>query len=165
MNTPTTTRFFGAGLCATALGLLSAPAGAAPPTPTIIQGFYQQSTDTVSLDGVLAASSCAQTQACFYLFTPVRAGKQLIITQISCTIPHNTGSVRVARLFPVKAGQQIFRTQYFVPVPTTNDRVGFSEPTLQLFTAGERPVVEVDFDQPVNIFGACTIAGQIKDAV
>lgn len=156
--------FRAAPLCVAALAALSLSPAAAQAPPITIDGFYQQSTDTKSLDGVSASANCANTQSCFFLFSRVKNNKQLIVTQISCTIPHNAGDVRFAALQPERNGQLLFRTQYFVPLPTTNDRVGFSEPTLQLFDGGERPVVEVVFDEPVNIFGSCTIAGRMQNA-
>jgi hypothetical protein len=162
MNTRAT-RLFTAWASAAVLAALSTSSGSAQ-APITIDGLYQQSTDTQSLDGIAAAANCSNTQSCYFLFSRVKNNKQLIVTQISCTIPHNAGDVRFAALMPEKNGNLVFRTQYFVPLPTTNDRVGFSEPTLQLFDSGERPVVQVVFDEPVNIFGSCTIAGRIQNA-
>jgi hypothetical protein len=157
------TRLLTAWASAALLAALSASSASAQ-APITIDGFYQQSTDTRSLDGVSASANCANTQTCYFLFARVKNKKQLIVTQISCTIPHNAGKVRFAALMPERNGNLLFRTQYFVPLPTTDDRVGFSEPTLQLFDSGERPVVQVVFDEPVNIFGSCTIAGRIQNA-
>jgi hypothetical protein len=159
-----TARLLTATASAFVLAALTASSAAAQAPPITIDGLYQQSTDTKSLDGLSASASCPNTQSCYYLFSRVKNKKQLIVTQISCTIPHNTGKVRFAALMPEKNGTLQFRTQYFVPLPTTDDRVGFSEPTLQLFDSGERPVVQVVFDEPANIFGSCTIAGRIQNA-
>jgi hypothetical protein len=156
-------RLFGACLGAVAFAALSVSSAAAQGTPITIDGIYQQSTNTQSLDGVVVSPNCANTQSCYFLFSRVKGNKRLIVTQISCTIPHNAANVRFAALMPEAGGTLLFRTQYFVPVPTTDDRVGFSSPTLQVFDSKERPVVEVVFDAPVNIFGSCTIAGQMKD--
>ncbi len=153
--------------CCVALGVLALAAVSATPSTaaaTTIDEFYQETTSTQSLDGVTASPNCPATQSCFFLFSRVKVGQNLVISSVSCTIPHNAGTARFAALMPQFKGALLPRTQYFVPVPTTNDRVTFNTQTLQLFKARESPVVQVVFDQPVNIFGSCTIAGQIRTA-
>ena len=49
---------------------------------TIIDGNYQQSTTTTSVTPSKPATCPAGTLNCYFLFSPVAAGKQLIVTHV-----------------------------------------------------------------------------------
>ena len=154
MNRPTSTVV--ALLLLASMGAAQAAIGPV----TIVDGNYQQSTSTTSVTPPKPAP-CPAASNCYFLFSPVPAGKQLIVTHVSCNIIANGGAPYWAYITVLSGGAPILREQHLVPVELISGAYAISNSTLQLFNSQERPVINVG---PGALTGRCTIAGQIKNA-
>jgi len=150
------------GLMALAVVGMTASAATGTIGPRIIiDGLFQQSTNTTSL-GSPIPGDCNPSSLCYFLFAPAPSGKQLIVTQVSCTLFVSTGELHSAILRIQRPdGSFVDTAQFLTPTKTAETRFAVNTTTLALIDKKLRPVLEVQATVSAQIFGSCAIAGQI----
>ena len=159
------TRRWYTGLTACAMVALSAAAALAAIGPLVtIGGFFQQSSNTTSVSPP-TAGDCNPSSLCYFVFGKAPAGKQLLVTHVSCTVFLSTGELHSAILRIQRGnGSYVDSVQYLVPVKTADTRYTISGSTLALYDQNQRPILEVQGTANAQIFGTCAVSGQIIDA-
>jgi len=128
----------------------------------IVGGNYQQSTTSVATNPATEGSSCADNSHCYFRFSPVPSGKQLVVTQVSCIVTVLGGSMVTAALWPYRNNETLplRRSSLVHSNPAANTFV-LNNTTLQLFVAGDRPLVRVQVSNATStVSGECNISGQ-----
>jgi hypothetical protein len=164
MTMPTHTRAFCwlAGVVAAALSASAASAEIFP--PSTIAGVYQQSTSTRSTSPP-ADTGCANTTGCDFVFSRVPSGKQLVVSNVSCSVASSAGFISLMQLVAQRPnGEILARAQNLQPVKTEGVQYFLNNTTLAAFDSRERPLVRIHVSTFTNISGLCTIAGQLSDA-
>lgn len=126
-------------------------------------GYYQDSTPKVSPDG-LTVGQCQGTDTCGLIFKLVPAGKQLIVTKVSCSITINEGYPLPLNLLTLRHSSIV--AVHHMPAIATGSPQSFavSETTLQLVDSGDHVVILMKFSEAASVLPDCTIAGQLIDA-
>lgn len=157
---------FGAMLIA-ALALFTSGAGQA--------GFlrlgedYQESSSTATGTPQQTGSCQQQIANCFFQFAVVPAGWELIVTHVSCLIYHSDNEVRKVALFPMKGNGMPERLSFLQsstwPSPMPGFAVLVNTEVKQLFRAGERPVIQIEYTGASFTEGTCTVAGVLRKSI
>lgn len=160
-------RGLGAALIGAFALCLSAAAATTGP-PTTFGGYYEETTSSTSPDNATPpgdAGSCIiiSTGTCYFIFSPVPAGKHLIVTQVSCYLITPGGDLTQATLFALRPnGKLAFRFQHLVINKADTEAYAFNNATLQLYNPGDRPVLQTISSSSAGPSGTCTIGGLIQ---
>jgi hypothetical protein len=152
-----------AGAVAAALSASAASAEIFP--ATTIAGVYQQSTTTCSISPP-ADTGCANTPGGGdFVFSRVPSGKQLIVSNVSCTVTVSAGFLSLIQLVSQRPNGDIpGRAQNLQPAKSEGTQYFLNNTTLAAFDSRERPLVRLNASTFANISGLCSIAGQLTDA-
>ena len=126
---------------------------------TVLGNFYQQTSNTQSIDGVHVAP-CTSTAVCNVLFQAVPSSKAMVIQHVSCLVNPVGGQVTGAYL-RTHSGQTVpYRVTDFLPDNAGNSYVNIA--VLHLVLANERPFITLN-RSGTGDFGLteCSISGQI----
>jgi len=153
--------FIATAVVATVAALAAAPASAGPgPDPAVMFGATLQQRSYISCAG---ANYCAAT------FSPVAAGHQMLVTDISCEaqVYSSTYYVVQSLLRPVAAGLSQGRAAYLTPVQLASTagvkRYRLSEPVKLVVNAGEMPVLSIAVNGTVpTVLLDCTITAAVR---
>jgi hypothetical protein len=131
---------FGA-ISGVALAVLSVAAGHAS-SLSIGQNYQESSNKTSSAPPV--AGACNALTYCYIEFTPVPAGKQLVVTQVSCALSVSAGNVTEMYLAPRRPnGTAVERFQILestkLPSNQPGSNVNVNNSAMQLFDQKDRP--------------------------
>lgn len=159
-----------AGAIVTALSavlLSAAPAQSA--SLQIGSSFQESSNKTASAPPV--AGACNGISFCYILFTKVPAGKQLAVTQVSCSLSVSSGTAEAVGMYlgVRRNAGAVERFTMLVPGTMPSNQPGYTlvlnSGALQLYEAGDRPEIFVGFKASASTTGFCTIAGQMTDVL
>jgi len=130
---------------------------------TTIGNNYQQTSDTVSENGVNQSTHCTNTQFCFVLFQTAPQQKPLIVQHVSCHLSVSPGVVRTARLVTRSGQDFVGRLSYLVPVHTEGAFWVINNPVMHLLKSGERAVIRLSSSVATD-WGAndCNISGKLQ---
>ena len=127
--------------------------------PTISGNYYDEGT----------FATCNTTSICKALFSPIPAGRKVLITQISCDIQAagNDAEIRGVSL-GIQAGSQFVRSKVILPnliytAAGNAQRTYVVSQPIQLLVAVNRPAVSTFFStnaDAINLF--CQITGTIS---
>jgi hypothetical protein len=162
---PSLSRRFRRSLLAFAVAALAPlPATAEIFDARLIGGFYQQTTTTISAFPP-TESPCTNVSACFVVFSRIPNSKQLIVTNVSCSLSTSSGDLAFTRLIPQRPdGSILFHFQFLEATRAVGDVFTFNNTVVALFDARERPLIQVAPSANATISSvACTIAGQLID--
>jgi len=136
----------------------------------IIGGFYQQTTTTTSKNPP-TPEQCTSTFFCYFVFDPIPAGKQVIVTQARCRVSMGPGDQELFDIFlhAMRPGGTVpLRFQTLDVTRIKNESISsvfiFGNTTIQLYDQRDRPLIGFGAKSNSNMSGYCTIAGQIIDA-
>jgi len=159
-------RSLAAGLVLVMLGV-----GAGQTTSLSFQGNFQESSNKTST-APPTATACNSTVFCYIEFAKVPAGKQLIVTQVSCALSVSNGNAQAVSmtLSPRRPnGNAVERFQMLIPSTMPSNQPGYNlvlnSNAYQLFGSGDRPEIHVLLNAAANIIGFCSISGQLFDAL
>lgn len=130
---------------------------------TTIGSSYQQTSDTLSVNGVDQGSSCnGISTVCYVLFQQAPQQRPLIVQHVSCRMQVTAGELRSGHLAVRKGGTLQFRHTYLVPVHTTGNFFIMNSPVLHLVKSGQRVVIQFWNTVTGNWLGGCNISGKLQ---
>ena len=150
-------------LAAIAFAILPASIGQAEYGPkTTVGTYYQQTSSTLSVDGV-AASSCTSATACFVLFQKLPKKKKLIVQNVSCFVAISAGGLRTVMLWGRTGTDFPLKRTMVLPVATVDSGAWLANsPVVHLFKAGERPVIYMTASAVANWTNVhCNVSGEL----
>jgi hypothetical protein len=128
---------------------------------------YQESSNVTS-SAPPTPGACNGITYCYIEFNKVPAGKQLIVTQVSCSLNPSAGVPMQMFLAPRRPNNSaVERFQFLIPstmpstTPGTNVTVNTN--TYQLFDQKDRPEIYLEVSAAASTVGFCTISGQMVD--
>jgi hypothetical protein len=124
-----------------------------------IGDFMQQS--------VHQANECINTNSCEWRFSRPPAGKQLIVTRVSCSVVVFNGGLKHVTIFPKEPGEFVFveHSLEFNQTLNTPPTYVVSDATLALIKSSWNPIVRLESNDSTNGYnGTCGISGQLIDA-
>jgi hypothetical protein len=158
-------------LAATAAGLVALVLTATPGQAAALQlGSYYQESSNLTSNTPPTSGACNGLIYCYLEFAKVPTGKQLAVTQVSCSLSVSQSTAKpVSMYLGTRRGiNAVERFQILVPSTMPSNQPGYtlvvSAPTLQLYEAGDRPEIFVGFNNAASTTGFCTIAGQVQNA-
>jgi hypothetical protein len=158
------TRCASASVAALLLVGLSASLVAAAYGPrTTIGSLYQQTSDTLSTNGVTETGNCLAVAACYVLFQAAPNKQKLVVHHVSCYWHLTAGNLfRVMLHSRTPQGGLPFRNSVIVPVNTAATEFSASGSVLHMLGTNEIPVILLQADANANFtLGHCTIAGEL----
>lgn len=154
-------RIAATAVVATAAALAALPAVAGPvPDPPVYFGATMQQRSYVS---------CGFDNVCAAAFSPVAAGHQMMITDVSCEIPVASSTFYMVQslIRPVQNGLGQGRAAHLTPVQLSSTsgvkRYRIADQVKLVVNAGETPVLSVATNGTVSsIVIDCTITGSVR---
>jgi hypothetical protein len=166
----TMTRCHWRGLTA-GLGLLLLSVAPGQASSLTVGQNYQESSNKTSTTPP-AGTACNATTFCYIEFAKVPLGRQLVVTQVSCSLSVSNNSAEVVQmtLSPRRpGGAAVERFQMLIPSTLPSNLPGYNlvlnSNAYQLFDAGDRPEIFVSFKAGASVTGFCSISGQIVNNV
>lgn len=159
---PTADRVVGLVVGLALAALIASPGQAS--SLTIGQNYQESSNVTSSAPPTPGA--CNGKTYCYIEFNKVPAGKQLIVTQVSCSLNPSAGVPMQMYLAPRRPNNAaVERFQFLIPstMPSTTPGTNVTVNTnaYQLFDQRERPEIYLEVSAAANTVGFCTISGQM----
>lgn len=154
---------------AAVLGLAAMALAAIPAQSASIQvgAFYQESSNKTSSSPPVA--SACNGVFCYIIFNKVPAGKQFVVTQVSCNLSVSTTTAEVVSMYlgGRKGPAALERFTDLIPGTQKSNQPGYNlvlnSSALQLYTENDRPEIFVGYKDAASTVGFCTIAGQMTD--
>ena len=129
---------------------------------------YQESSNKTSTSPP-NATGCSLTY-CYIVFNKVPTGKQLIVTQVSCSLNVSDATADATQMFmePQRPnGNWNERFQILIPSTMPSNLPGYNlvlnSAAYMLFTSNDRPEIYVGLKSAAQVVGFCSIAGQMVD--
>jgi len=153
-----------------AVALLAVTAsGAHAAVSQITLGTHYQATSNTTSSNPPNAGACNSQSYCYWVFPRVPTGKQLVVTQVSCSISVSaaepTHMYLGARL---NNGTAVERFSFLLPSIFPSNQPGsilaVNETVYQLYASGQRPEVYMQLTGFASSTGSCSISGQMTDA-
>jgi hypothetical protein len=136
----------------------------------VTAGTNYQETSTRKSTSVPAAATCESVTTCFVIFNIIPAGKQLLVTDVQCSVRIvglNADRLHQVRVITFAAtGGATDRSSFLSPVRTAtlasnNIAYTVNGTTRHPYKSGERPVIQFSTDDVGLIAPACTIMGKV----
>ena len=133
----------------------------------VMQGYYQQSTNTFGNNPLSPNGVCTASSSCSVIFAKIPNGKQVVVRNVSCTFSLTTGVDMRNATFLFKAADNSFpfQNQYLVPTRAADTEFNINNSTIVLLDQGSTPRIDLRAADIADFtFVGCTIAGEIYNA-
>jgi hypothetical protein len=140
------------GLAAASMLSIAAFAGPSGAVSLNTQGFYTES---------MSNTSCFNATFCGVLFSPVPAGKSLIVQMVACRFQMASARL-ISTLSLVQGGRHTALVPGFSNVISSQKIFNINNPVVVPYVAGQRPEVRLFIDASSSMQLSCTLAGLLK---
>lgn len=158
------------GALAFALTTIGAFAAMPASAAALALGAHYQESSNLTSNAPPQSTACNGLSYCYIEFAKVPAGKQLLVTRVSCQLSVSAGAATTMYLGTrLGNGNAVERFSFLIPtaMPSNQpgDNITVNDEAYQLYTQGQRPEIYLGLDSAASTVGFCSIGGELTDVV